>query len=153
MPSYYEAVGEEPTYELAEALIQVVIRELKYDKALYSNSRVTGYTEITLERLGYPRNRQSEKLSALQHIIKHFPSIILKGESSVYINDSTKHLLNANDLLIMDYYLLLLNEYEERVHKYQRYLKKQQYRQQRNNLLLVLFLPFILFILMILVGD
>ena len=152
MPSYHELVGEEPTHELAEALIQVVIRELKYDRALYSNSRVTGYTEITLERLGYPRNRQAEKLSALQHIIKHFPSIILKGESSVYINDSTKHLLNANDLLIMDYYLLLLNEYEERVNKYQRYLKKQQDRQ-RNKLLLVLFLPFILFILMILVGD
>ena len=152
MPSYHELVGEEPTYELAEALIQVVIRELKYDKDLHDYSSATGYTVLPLERLGYPRNRQSEKLSALQHIIKHFPSIILKGVSSVYVNDSTKHLLVANDLLIMDYYLLLLNEYEERVNKYQRYLKKQQDRQ-RNKLLFVLFLPFILFVLMILVGD
>ena len=152
MPSYYEAVGEEPTYELAEALIQVVIRELKYDKDLHDYSSATGYTVLPLERLGYPRNRQAEKLSALQHIIKHFPSIILKGESSVYVNDSTKHLLNADDLLVMYFYIHLLNEYEERVNKYQRYLKKQQDRQ-RNKLLFVLFLPFILFVLMILVGD
>ena len=152
MPSYYEAVGEEPTYELTEALIQVVIRELKYDKDLHDHSSATGYTVLPLERLGYPRNRQTEKLSALQHIIKHFPSIILKGESSVYVNDSTKHLLNANDLLGMDFYIHILNEHEERVNKYQRYLKKQQDRQ-RNKLLFVLFLPFILFVLMILVGD
>ena len=150
MSSYYEVVGEEPTYELAEALIQVVIRELKYDKDLHDYSSATGYMVLPLERLGYPRNRQAEKLSALQHIIKHFPDVLKKSGTSVYIKDSTKHTLNANDLLIMDYYLLLLNEYEERVNKYQRYLKKQQDRQQ---LLFALFLPFILFVLMILVGD
>lgn len=90
--------------------------------------------------------------SALQIIIKHFPEVLIKSETYIYIKDSTKHTLNANDLLIMDYYLTLLNEYEERVNKYQRYLKRQQDRQ-RNKLLLVLFLPFILFVLMILVGD
>ena len=152
MPSYYEAVGEEPTYELAEALIQVVIRELKDDKDLHGYSSAPGYTVLPLERLGYPRNRQAEKLSALQYIIKHFPSIILKSDNSVYVKDSTKHLIKANDLLVMEYYLFLLKQYEERVSNYQRYLDKQQYKQQAKLLFVVAF-PFILFVLMILVGD
>ena len=133
MPSYYEAVGEEPTYELAEGIIKALIRDLKNRRL----SRV---------------NIRKDMSSVLKVIIKHFPEVLIKIESSIYITDSTKHTLNANDLLIMDYYLTLLNEYEERVNKYQRYLKKQQDRQ-RNKLLLVLFLPFILFVLMILVGD
>lgn len=29
MPSYYEAVGDEPTYELAEGIIKAFIRDLK----------------------------------------------------------------------------------------------------------------------------
>ena len=153
MPTYYETVGEEPTYELAEALIQVVIRELKEDRDLHDYSKAIGYTVLPLERLCYPHNRQSEKLSALQHIIKHFPAMILKSDNSVYVRDINKHLLNADDLLVMDFYVHLLKEYEERVNKYQRYLKRQQYKQQRNKLLFVLFLPFILFVLMILVGD
>ena len=133
MPSYYEAVGEEPTYALAEGIIKAFIRDLKNRRL----SRV---------------NIRKDMSSALKVINNHFPDVLIKIESSIYITDSTKHTLNANDLLIMDYYLLLLNEYEERVNKYQRYLKKQQDRQ-RNKLLFVLFLPFILFVLMILVGD
>lgn len=159
MPSYYEVVGEEPTYELAEGIIKAIIYNLKHAVDYlndYPNS--TGYTEYSLERLGHKRItrftvNKSEIQSAVQIIINHFPDMLIKHDNTLYIKDSTKHTLNANDLLIMDYYLLLLNEYEDRVNKYQRYLKKQQYKQQRNNLLLVLFLPFILFVLMILVGD
>ena len=154
MPSYHELVGEQPTYDLAEALIQAVIRKLKYNRDSYDYPSATGYTELPLKHLDYKHIRgfTQEMLSALQLIIKHFPDMVLKSDNSVYVNDSTKHLLNANDLLVMDYYLILLNEYEERVNKYQRYLKKQQ-DSQRNKLLFVLFLPFILFVLMILVGD
>lgn len=133
MPSYYEAVGEAPTYALAEGIIKAFIRDLKNRRLSIVNIR-------------------KDMSSALKVINNHFPDVLIKIESSIYITDSTKHTLNANDLLIMDYYLLLLNEYEERVNKYQRYLKKQQGRQ-RNKLLFVLFLPFILFVLMILVGD
>lgn len=158
MPSYYEAVGEEPTYELAEGMIKAFIRELKNNNDyVYDFPNTSGYIVHPLENLEYRRlsrvNRRKDMSSALKVIIKHFPEVLIKRATSIYIKDSTKHTLNANDLLIMDYYLLLLNEYEERVNKYQRYLKKQQYKQQRNNLLLVLFLPFILFVLMILVGD
>ena len=152
MPSYYEAVGEEPTYELAEALIQVVIRELKDDKDLHGYSSAPGYTVLPLERLGYPRNRQAEKLSALQYIIKHFPSIILKSDNSVYVKDSTKHLIKANDLLVMEYYLFLLKQYEERVAKYQWYLKKHE-DFQHIKLLMILAIPLILFVCAILAGD
>ena len=158
MPSYYEAVGEEPTYELAEGIIKAFIRDLqKGSDYIYDFPNASGYIEYPRESLEYRRlsrvNKRKDMSSALQVIIKHFPEVLIKSPTSIYIKDSTKHLLNANDLLIMDYYLILLNEYEERVNKYQRYLKKQQYKQQRNNLLLVLFLPFILFVLMILVGD
>lgn len=152
MPSYHELVGEEPTYELAEALIQAAIRKLKYDRGLHDYSKATGYTELPLECLGYPRNRQSEKLSALQHVIKHFPSIILKGGSSVYVKDSTKHLLSADDLLVMDFYVHLLKEHEERVNKYQRYLKKHE-DSKHIKLLMILAIPLILLICAILVGD
>lgn len=156
MPSYYEAVGEEPTYELAEGIIKALIRDLKKGSD-YVFPNTSGYIEHPRESLEYRRlsrvNKRKDLSSALQIIIKHFPEVLIKRATSIYIKDSTKHTLNANDLLIMDYYLLLLNEYEDRVNKYQRYLKKQQYKQQRNNLLLVLFLPFILFVLMILVGD
>ena len=154
MPSYYEAVGEEPTYELAEGIIKALIRQLQ-NGIDYLNDYPSA-TEYSLERLGYRRlsrvGKRKDTSSALQLIIKHFPDVLKKTEASIYIKDSAKHLLNANDLLIMDYYLTILNEYEERVKEYQRYLKKQQNRQ-RNKLLLALFLPFILFVLMILVGD
>ena len=159
MSSYYDSVGEEPTYELAESIIRACVHRLKKDVD-YSNDcpNATGYTEYSLERLGYSRlsrltlNRCKETLSAIHIIIKHFPDVLIKGNNSIYVKDRNKHLLAANDLLIMDYYLTLLNEYDERVNKYQRYLKRQQNRQ-RNKLLFVLFLPFILFVLMILVGD
>ena len=160
MPSYYEAVGSSPTYALAEGIIKAFIRDLKKGSDYpYDFPNASGYTEYSLERLGYRRvsrftlNSRKETLSAIYLIIKHFPDMLIKGDNSICVKDRNKHLLVANDILIMDYYLLLLIEYEERVNKYQRYLKKQQYRQQRNNLLLVLFLPFILFVLMILVGD
>lgn len=159
MPSYYEAVGEEPTYELAEGIIKALIRQLQNDiDYLNDYPSATGYTEYSLERLGYRHlsrftlNNRKETLSAIHLIIKHFPDVLIKGDNSIHVKDRNKHLLIANDLLIMDYYLLLLNEYEERIKKYQRYLKKQQ-DSQRNKLLFVLFLPFILFVLMILVGD
>ena len=157
MPSYYEAVGAEPTYALAESIIKALIHDLKEDSDyIYDSSNALGYIEYPQESLEYRRlsrvNRGKDMSSALKVIIKHFPEVLINRESSIYIKDSTKHTLNANDLLIMDYYLLLLNEYEERVNKYQRYLKRQQDRQ-RNKLLFVLFLPFILFVLMILVGD
>ena len=159
MPSYYEAVGEEPTYELAESIIRAYIRKLKRDVD-YSNEypSAAGYVDYSLEDLSYVHasrfrmNKHDDTTSAMHIIIKHFPNIIKKSDNSIYVKYSSKHLLNANDLLVMDYYLILLNEYEERVNKYQRYLKKQQ-DSQRNKLLFVLFLPFILFVLMILVGD
>lgn len=158
MPSYYEAVGEEPTYELAEGIIKVLIRDLKKgSEYFYDFPNASGYIEYSRESLEYGRvskvNKRNDMISALQVITKHFPNILIKGDTSLYAKESTKHLLAANDLLVMDYYLSLLKEYEERVKEYQRYLKRQQYKQQRNNLLLVLFLPFILFVLMILVGD
>ena len=157
MPSYYEAVGEEPTYELAEGIIKALIRDLKKGSDyFYDFPNTSGYIEYSRESLEYARvskvNKRNDMISALQIITKHFPNVLIKNDTSLYVKESTKHLLAANDLLIMDYYLLLLNEYEERVNKYQRYLKKQQDRQ-RNKLLFVLFLPFILFVLMILVGD
>ena len=160
MPSYYEAVGEEPTYELAEGIIRACVRTLKKDVD-YSNEypSAAGYVDYSLEDLSYVHasrfrmNKHDDTTSAMHIIIKHFPNIIKKSDNSIYVKYSSKHLLNANDLLVMDYYLTLLKEYEERVNKYQRYLKRQQYKQQRNKLLFVLFLPFILFVLMILVGD
>lgn len=157
MPSYYEVVGEEPTYELAKGIIKAIIRDLKKGSDyIYDFPNESGYIEYPRESLEYRRlsrvGKRKDTSSALHLIIKHFPEVLKKSESYIYIKDSAKHLLNANDLLIMDYYLILLNEYEERVNKYQRYLKKQQDRQ-RNKLLLVLFLPFILFVLTILVGD
>lgn len=157
MPTYYEMVGEDPTYELAEGIIKALIRDLKKGSDyLYDFPNASGYIKYPRENLEYKRlsrfNKRKDMSSALQAIAKHFPEVIIKSETSTYIKDSTKHLLNANELLIMDYYLLLLNEHEERIKKYQRYLKKQQ-DKQRNKLLFVLFLPFILFILTILAGD
>ena len=159
MPSYYEAVGEEPTYELAEGIIKALIRELKKGSDyFYDFPNTSGYIEYSRESLVYTHlsrftlNKRKETLSAIHLIIKHFPDVLIQSDTSLYVKESTKHLLVANDLLVMDYYLILLNEYEERINKYQRYLKKQQDRQ-RNKLLFVLFLPFILFVLMILVGD
>ena len=158
MPSYYDAVDVEPTYELAESIIKAIVRNLKYaTDYLNDYPNLTGYIEYSLERLGYKRTtrftgNKSDIHTAVQIIIKHFPDILTLRGNSVLIKDNAKDQLNANDLLIAEYYVLLLNEYEERIAKYQRYLKKQQDRQ-RNKLLLVLFLLFILFILMILVGD
>ena len=160
MSSYYDAVGEEPTYELAESIIRAYVYKLKKDVD-YSNEypSAAGYVDYSLEDLSYVHasrfstNEHDTTTSAMHLIIKHFPNIIKKRDNSIYVKYSSKHLLNANDLLVMDFYIHILNEYEERVKEYQRYLKKQQYKQQRNHLLLVLFLPFILFVLMILVGD
>lgn len=159
MPSYYEAVGEEPTYELAEDIIKALICQLQNDiDYLNDYPNASGYIEYSLEHLVYTHlsrfilNNRKETLSAIHLIIKHSPDVLIQSDNSIYVKDRNKHLLVANDLLVMDYYLLLLNKYEERVNKYQRYLKKQQDRQ-RNKLLFVLFLPFILFMLMILVGD
>ena len=159
MPSYYEAVGEEPSCELAESIIRVYVHRLKKDVD-YSNEypNAAGYVDYSLEDLSYVHasrfrmNKHDDTTSAMHIIIKHFPNIIKKSDNSIYVKYSSKHLLNANDLLVMDYYLILLTQHEERVNKYQRYLKKQQ-DSQRNKLLFVLFLPFILFVLMILVGD
>ena len=157
MPSYYEAVGDEPTYELAENIIRATIQRIDKESSYSTHPRSSRYVEFS-GVLGYvyvfslPTNERSDTAIATHLIIKHFPDVLKKSNNALYIKESDKHLLNANDLLIMDYYLLLLNEYEERVNKYQRYLKRQQDRQ-RNKLLFVLFLPFILFVLMILVGD
>ena len=158
MPSYYEAVGDEPTYELAENIIKATIQRIDKESSYGIHPRSSIYVEFSLEVLGYvyafslPTYERSDTAIATHLIIKHFPDVLKKSETSIYIKDSTKHTLNANDLLIVDYYLTLLNQYDKRVNKYQRYLKKQQDRQ-RNKLLFVLFLPFILFVLMILVGD
>ena len=157
MSSYYEAVGAEPTCALAEGIIKAIINDLKKGSDyLYDFPNASGYIEYPRKSLEYRRlsrfNKRKDLSSALQIIIKHFPDVLIQSDNSIYIKDSTKHLLRVNDLLIVDYYLLLLNEYEERVNKYQWYLKRQQDRQ-RNKLLFVLFLPFILFVLMILVGD
>ena len=145
MPSYYEAVGEEPTYELAESIIRATIHKFKQDTDDLITYPYFGHRHLIQYSLKY-------NIGALPIIIKHFPDVLTQKGEYIYVKDSNKHLLNANDLLIMDYYLTLLNEYEERVNKYQQYLKRQQDRQ-RNKLLFVLFLPFILFVLMILVGD
>ena len=159
MPSYYEAVGEEPTYELAESIIRAYVHTLKKDVD-YSNEypSAAGYVDYSLEDLSYVHasrfrmNKHDDTTSATHIIIKHFPNIIKKSNNSIYVTYSSKHLLNANDLLVMDYYLLLLTQHEEHIAKYQRYLKKQQDRQ-RNKLLLVLLVPFITVIYMLLVGD
>ena len=159
MPSYYEAVGEEPTYELAESIIRAYVHTLKKDVD-YSNEypSAAGYVDYSLEDLSYVHasrfrmNKHDDTTSATHIIIKHFPNIIKKSDNSIYVKYSSKHLLNANDLLVMDYYLLLLTQHEEHIAKYQRYLKKQQDRQ-RNKLLLVLLVPFITVIYMLLVGD
>lgn len=145
MPIYYEMVGEEPTYKLAENVIKATIYILKQDTD----------DLITYPYLGYRRLIQyslEDSIGALLLIVKHFPDVLTRSDKYVYVKDSSKHLLIANDLLVMEYYLLLLNEHEERIKKYQRYLKKQQ-DKQRNKLLFVLFLPFILFILTLIAGD
>ncbi len=158
MPSYYEAVDEEPTYELAEGIIKAFIRDLKKDSDyIYNFPNASGYyIKYPRESLEYRRlsrfDKRKDLSSAIHLIIKHFPDVLIQSDNSIYIKDSTKHLLVANDLLIVDYYLLLLKQYEERVSNYQRYLDKQQYKQQAKFLFVVLF-PFILFMLMIFVGD
>ena len=165
MPSYRELVGEEPTYELAESTIKAIIRELKSDRDLHDYSRdlhdyssAKGYTELSLDRLGYryvknfTQNTRSELLSALQLVIKHFPDMLLKSDNSVYVKDSTKHLLNADDLLVMGFYIHLLKEHEERVNKYPRYLKKHEDFQQIK-LLMIFAIPLILLVCAILAGD
>ena len=158
MPSYYEAVGVEPTYELAESIIKATTQRIDIESSYGIHPRSSICVEFSLEVLGYvyvfslPTNERSDTAIATHLIIKHFPDVLKKHNNALYIKESDKHLLCVNDLLVMEYYLLLLNQHEERVNKYQHYLKKQQDRQ-RNKLLFVLFLPFILFVLMILVGD
>ena len=159
MPTYYEAVGEEPTYELAENYINSVIQGLKKDSKT-SNVYVNAFNceDFSIEVSGYryllslPTHKRSDTSLAIHLIIKYFPDVLKKRNNYLYIKEADKHLLNANDLLVMDYYLLLLNQYEERVDKYQRYLKRQEDKQHLK-LLFVLCLPFILLTLMILVGD
>ena len=158
MPTYYEAVGDEPTYELAENIIKATIQRIDKESSYGIHPRSSIYVEFSLEVLGYvyvfslPTYDRSDTAIATHLIIKNFPDVLKKHNNALYIKESDKHLLNVNDLLIMDYYLLLLNQYEERVNKYQRYLKRQQDRQHFK-LLFVIALPFILLILMILVGD
>lgn len=158
MPPYYEAVGEEPTYELAENIIKATAQRIDKESSYGIHHRSSIYVEFSLEVLGYvyvfslPTNERSDTAIATHLIIKHFPDVFKKHNNALYIKESDKHLLRVTDLVVMDYYLLLLNQYEERVNKYQRYLKKQQDKQHLK-LLFVLCLPFILFVLMILVGD
>ena len=159
MPSYYEAVGDEPTYELAEMLIRATILNLKKDIKT-SNVYLSEFNsaEFSIEISGYrfvgslSPNKRNDTAIAIELIMKHFPDMLKKSNNYLYIKVSDKHLLNTNDLLVMDYYLLLLNQYEERVDKYLRYLKKQQ-KRQKYKLLFVLLIPFILIICMFLVGD
>ena len=159
MPTYYEAVGEEPTYELAEIMIKAVIQELKQDsKTPEVFSTTPEYREYSLKHLGHRNlsrfrfNTPNDFAIAMQLIITQFPVVLKQSDNTLYINNSNKHLLMVNELLVLDYYLLLLKQYEERVSNYQRYLDKQQYKQQAKFLFVVAF-PFILFVLMILVGD
>lgn len=156
MPTYYEAVGEEPTYELAEYTIRATILNLKKDSKFYETyPTYSSYQENLIDFRfvsSLPTHKHSDVAIATHLIMKHFPDVLKKSNNALYIKESDKHLLNANDLLVMDYYLLLLNRYEERVNEYQRYLKRQQGKQHLK-LLFVIALPFILLILMILVGD
>lgn len=158
MPSYYEAVGDEPTYELAENTIRATIQRIDKESSYSTHPRSSRYVEFSLGVLGYvyvlslPIYDRSDTAIATHLIIKHFPDVLKKHNNALYIKESDKHLLRVNDLLVMDYYLLLLNQYEERVNKYQRHLKKQQDKQHLK-LLFVLCLPFILLVLMIVVGD
>ena len=158
MPTYYEAVGDEPTYELAENIIKATIQRIDKESFYGTHHRSSRYVEFSLGVLGYvyvfslPTNERSDTAIATHLIIKHFPDVLIKHNNALYLKESDKHLLHANDLLITDFYLLLLNQYEERVNKYQRYLKRQQDKQHLK-LLFVVALPFILLILMILVGD
>lgn len=158
MATYYDSVGLEPTYELAENIIQSIIHNLKFaTDYLNEYPNPTGYTEYSLDRLGHTRItrftiNKSEIRSAAQIIINHFPDLLIKHGNTLYIKDGAKQQLNANDLIIMEYYCLLLSEYEERLAKYQRYLKEQQ-NIRRIKSLFVLFMPILLVICMFLVGD
>ena len=159
MPSYHELVGEEPTYELAESIIRAYVHKLKKDVD-YSNEypSAAGYVDYSLEDLSYIHasrlrmNKHDDTTSAMHIIIKHFPNIIKKSDNSIYVKYSSKHLLNANDLLVMDFYIHLLKEHEERVNKYQRHLKKHQDFQQIK-LLMIIAIPLVLFVCAILAGD
>lgn len=135
MSSYYDSVSEEPTYELAESIIRAYIHMLKKDvDYLNECPSAAGYIDYSLGDLSYVHasrfrmNKHDDTTSAMHLIIKHFPNIIKKSDNSIYVKYGSKHLLNANDLLVMDYYLLLLTQHEERIAKYQRYLNKQQGR-------------------------
>lgn len=158
MPTYYEAVGEEPTYELAENIIRATILNLKKDSKFYETyPNASSYVEYPASAFyrfvgSFPTNKQSDVAIAMHLVMEYFPDVLKKRNNALYIKESDKHLLRVNDLLVMDYYLLLLNQYEERVNKYQQYLKKHQDKQHLK-LLFVLCLPFILLVLMILVGD
>ena len=159
MSSFYDAVGEEPTYELAESIIKSIIQGIKRDSNYYVTSpNTSGYTQLSPTRLEFIRveaftlSIRAEMINALQITIKHFPDTLMKNGNAIYVKVGTKHLLSADDVLVMDYYLFLLTQHEERIAKYQWYLKKQQDRQ-RNKLLLVILVPFITVIYMFLVGD
>ena len=156
MPSYYEAVGDEPTYELAENIIKATILNLKKDSKFYETyPKASSYKENPIDFRfvsSLPTNKHSDVAIAIHLVMQYFPDVLKKSNNTLYIKESDKHLLEVNDLLVMDYYLLLLKQYEERVDKYHRYLKRQQDKQHLK-LLFVLCLPFILLVLMILVGD
>ena len=156
MPTYYEAVGDEPTYELAENIIRATILKLKKDSKFYETyPKYSSYKENPIDFRfvsSLPTNKHSDVVIAIHLIMKYFPDILKKSNNTLYIKESDKHLLEVNDLIVMEYYLLLLNQYEERVLEYHRYLMKQEDKQHLK-LLFVIALPFILLILMILVGD
>lgn len=159
MSSYYEEVGEEPTYELAEIIIKTVIQELKQDsKTPEGFSTSPEYRGYSLKHLGHIKlsrfrsDTPNDFAIATQLLITQFPIVLRQSDNTLYINNRNKHLLMANDLLVLDYYLLLLKQYEERVSNYQRYLDKQQFKQQAKFLFVAAF-PFILLILTILVID
>ena len=156
MPTYYEAVGEEPTYELAEDIIRATILNLKKDSKFYETyPKYSSYKENPIDFRfvsSLPTNKHSDVAIAIHLVMKYFPDVLKKSNNTLYIKESDKHLLEVNDLLVMDYYLLLLKQYEEHVDRYHRYLKRQQDKQHLK-LLFVLCLPFILLTLMILVGD
>ena len=156
MSTYYEAVGDEPTYELAENIIRATILNLKKDSKFYETyPKYSSYKENPIDFRfvsSLPTNKHSDVSLAIHLVMKYFPDVLKKNNNTLYIKESDKHLLEVNDLLVMDYYLLLLNQYEERVNEHQQYLKKQQDKQHLK-LLFVHCLPFILLVLMILVGD
>ena len=53
MPSYYEAVGEEPTYELAENIIKATTQRIDKESSYGIHHRSSICVEFSLVVLGY----------------------------------------------------------------------------------------------------